>query len=307
MISFRKSKKREVVPRRRSERVDDEPRQSGIDNGSQFRRGQTLSGIRQPVDEPLSERAKAHHLAQQRRKIGGIFLLVFIIILVLGGLLTQFTATVHVGGSKDPITRPIDVAPYEKAITDYFGIHPVERLRFVQNQDGLSEYVSALLPEVSRVSLSATSNVVESHYTIAFRHPVAAWQINNNKYFVDESGVVFDQNYYTSPNVKIVDQSGVSPEKGSTVASSRLLSFVGRVVALSRAGGYEVRKVTLPVGTTRQLEIRLKNVRSYVKFSIDRGAGEQVEDMTRALHYLKSKGRSPQYIDVRVAGRTIYQ
>lgn len=305
MKPFRKSKRHEVVPRRRQS--DGEPQPSSLDNGSQFRRGQTLSGIRQPIDEPVSERARAHHLARQRRKIGGILLLVFVGILILGGLLTQFTATVHVGGSKDPISRPIDVVVYEKAITDYFGIHPVERLRFVQNEDGLSEYVSALLPEVSRVSLSATSNIVESHYTITFRHPVAGWQINNNKFFVDESGVVFDQNYYSTPTVQIVDQSGISPEKGSTVASSRLLSFVGRVVALSRAGGYQVKKVTLPVGTTRQLEVRLKDIKSFVKFSIDRGAGEQVEDMTRSLHYLKSKGRSPQYIDVRVAGRTIYR
>jgi hypothetical protein len=118
---------------------------------------------------------------------------------------------------------------------------------------------------------------------------------------------VFEKNYYETPSVQIIDESGISPEQGSAVASARLLSFVGKVVAQAEEGNYQVTEAILPVGTTRQLEIRLKDVQPLIKLSIDRGAGEQVEDMIRVLRYLNSKGLSPSYVDVRVTGRAVYQ
>jgi len=90
------------------------------------------------------------------------------------------------------------------------------------------------------------------------------------------------------------------------VASARLLSFVGRVVALAGESSYQVTEAILPSGTTRQLEIRLKDVGPLVKLSIDRGAGEQVEDMVRVLRYMSSRGVGATYVDVRVSGRAVY-
>jgi len=272
----------------------------------QFRRNQTMSGVRRPDGEPVSERARMHKLAKSRRRVGAIFGMVFIVIILLAVLISQFTAKVLVTGSSAALSRAIEPGQYEKVITEYLGLHPVERLRFALNETALSQYVAAAMPEVATVALTSTSNIVEGDFTLSLRRPVAGWQINSHQYYVDTNGVVFQNNYYQNPSVQIIDQSGVSPEQGSTVASARLLSFVGRVVALSGQGSYSVTEAILPSGTTRQIEIRLKDVQPLIKFSIDRGAGEQVEDMIRALTYLKSQGQDAQYIDVRVSGRAAY-
>jgi len=304
MIKFRTTSKHDTPRRRLSSEYVRTP--TPATSGNQFRRNQTLSGVKRADAEPVSERAKMHALARRRRHVGAIFSLVLAIIIILAVLLSQFTGRVIVAGSSSAVTRTLQPALYEKAINEYLSIHPVERLRFALNQTALSSYVSGILPEVAQVALTSTDNIVESNFTLSFRQPVAGWQINGHQYYVDATGVVFQDNYYGTPAVQIIDQSGVSPEQGTIVASARLLSFVGRVVALSGQGSYSVTQATLPSGTTRQIEIQLKDVQPRVKLSIDRGAGEQVEDMIRSLNYLKSQGKSAQYIDVRVSGRAVY-
>lgn len=276
-----------------------------MDTGNQFRRNQTLSGVKRP-EEAVSDRTRMHHLARRRRHVGGILALVLGIIIVLAALISQFTGTVLVAGSSQALTHTIQPGPYEKAINDYLGIHPVERLRFALNQTALSDYVSGILPEVSEVKLTSTDSIVQSNFTLTLRKPVAGWQINGHQYYVDSTGVVFQANYYDTPSVQIIDQSGISPEQGTVVASARLLSFVGKVVALAGQGSYVVTQAVLPADTTREIDIHLNNVQPYVKLSIDRGAGEQVEDMIRSLKFLSSQGRSATYVDVRVSGRTVY-
>ncbi len=305
MKPFR-SKKPTALPGRRL--ADREARPDEF-AGQQFRRNQTMSGVRrETLAEAASPRAKAHHLTQQRRKIGGILLIVLIGIGVLSLLLTQMTAKVLITSSTTALSTPIDAQKYEKVINDYLGVHPAGRLRFILNEQELSDYAAAITPEVASIKQTGSQNVVETRFAITFRKPIAGWQINNHQYYVDDQGVVFEKNYFATPGVQIVDESGISPEQGSTVASARFLSFVGRVVGLSKDSGYEVVQAILPSGTTRQLEIRLKDIKPLVKLSIDRGAGEQVEDMARSLRYLITEhGQSPSYVDVRVGGRAIYQ
>jgi len=306
MIFPRRASK-DTAPRRRTPPTSDvSSRGRPLDSGLQFKRNQTLSGVRRTSEE-VSERTKAHRLAQQRRKIGSIFLLSVGVVIILTLLVFQFTARVVVTASSQPLSRVIESQKYEMMINEYLGIHPVERLRFVLNEAGLSAYVAQAAPEVERVSLTSSTDVVESNFTLTLREPVAGWQINGNQYFVDDTGVVFQENYYNQAQVQIVDQSGATPEQGSTVASTRLLSFVGRVVAFSREEDYTVTEVNLPVGTTRQIEVRLEGVRPYVKFTIDREAGEQVEDMARSLNYFAAENITPQYLDVRVSGRAAYK
>lgn len=304
MIKFKSKAKHDIPKRRQSSDFVRTP--AAPDAPNQFRRNQTLSGVRRPESEPVSERARMHHLARRRRHAGAVLTLVLTIIVVLGVLLTQFTGNVVVAGSSAALNRTIQPAKYEKVINDYLGIHPVERLRFALNEDALSDYVSSVLPEVSHVKLTSTDSIVQSNFTLTLRKPIAGWQINGHQYYVDASGVVFENNYYETPTVQIVDQSGVSPEQGTIVASARLLSFVGRVVALAGQGSYTVTQAILPSGTTRELDVQLKDVAPRVKLSIDRGAGEQVEDMIRSLTYLQSQGKTAQYIDVRVSGRVVY-
>jgi hypothetical protein len=303
MIAFGSKKTNKDVPRRR--RVNVAPVEQ-TRSGTQYRRNQTLSGVSRTsmADTP---RGQAHQLTIQRRKVGGLFGVALVAVVLLAILLSQLMAQVSVTLSTQQLSTPFKAEGYEKAVNDYLGLHPAERLRFALNEDDLSAYVAALLPEVKSIEVSGVKDITDTEFAVTFRKPVAGWQINGNQFYVDEAGVVFETNYYDAPNVQIVDESGVSPEEGSTVAGSRLLGFLGKVVAQAGDRGYVVSQAILPAGMTRELDIQLQNVSSRVKLSTDRGAGEQIEDMTRSLMYLKNKGVTAEYIDVRISGRAAYK
>ncbi len=236
-----------------------------------------------------------------------------VLLIVLGGtvvllwLLTQFTANVVISVSDASVSRPIETTLYQKAIEDYLGMNPISRLRFAMDQSNLSAYLSHSLPEIEGLQQTSFGGIGTTDFTIIVRKPVAGWELDSKHYFVDAKGVAFERNYYANPSVQIVDDSGASLQQGATVASNRFLGFVGRIVALSSASGYTVTQATLPVGTTRQLEVRLKDVVPIVRLSIDRPAGEQVEDMGRVLNFFASRGQAPPYVDVRVSGKAFYR
>ena len=303
MFSKRSSRANDSVPRRRVVEDNQEP---ASDNSNQFRRNQTLSSYRLNTPEE-STRQKAHHLAVQRRKLSGIFLIVAIVVVALGLLLWQLIAQVHVMTSSKQLTTTFQTQTYETAINQYLGMNPAQRLRFALDETALSSYVSSQLPEVEKLEMSSTPGIAQSNFTVTFRTPVAGWQINNKQYYVDVQGVVFEKNYYDTPSVQIVDESGVSPEQGSTIVGSRLLGFLGKAVAQAEGRGYSVTKAVLPLETTRELDVYFEGVGPRIKLSIDRGAGEQIEDADRSLKYLQSQGINPAYIDVRVSGRAAYK
>lgn len=286
--------------------ADEERTQQG--RGSHYRRNQTLSGVKKPSEEK-SDRLKVHDLTRRRRRAGGMFLISFTVVALLTLLLTQFTASVKLANSSTEVTKSYEQVQdgYKEAISTYFGVHPAERLRFLLNEEALSSYVGALFPEVKGLSIAKGNSAVETLFDIEFRKPVAGWQIKNSQYYVDSEGVVFEQNYYPSPSVQIVDESGVDPTEGTAVASGRLLGFVGRVVSLSEGRGHTAVKAVLPADTTRRLDVTYKGVRPVIRFSIDRGAGEQVSDMARSLKYLSDRGVNPSYVDVRVGERAVYK
>ena len=139
------SSRESIVPRRRAALEDSTRLES---DSSQFRRGQTLSSFRRPATEQESERQQLHHLTSKRRKVGGAFLAVATVVVLLAIIVTQFVAEVGVTSSSTSISRPIDTARYEASINEYYGRHPIERIRLFLNQDGLYRYASAVHPEV---------------------------------------------------------------------------------------------------------------------------------------------------------------
>lgn len=284
------------------------------DHQNVFQRNRTLTGTTsnkisatQNQADLQSPRSHAHHLALRRRKISSVLLIVLAGSLLFLWLLTQMTAKVVISVSDGTISRPIENALYVKAIDEYLGINPISRLRFALDVDGLAAYISQTLPEVAGVSKVSLAGIGETNFALVMRKPVAGWNIDSKQYFVDARGVAFERNYFGEPSVQIVDDSGAALQQGTTVASNRFLGFVGRVVALSKDRGYIVTQAILPAGTTRQLEVRIQDVAPLVKLSIDRPAGEQVEDMSKALIYLNSKGQAPAYVDVRVSGKAFYK
>lgn len=310
-------KKTSNIPNRRQP-ASRSVRQATTDTQRQqnlFQRNRTLTGstsnklsaIHHSTDDLQSPRTHAHHLALMRRKVGTILLIVLGVTICLVWLLTQFTASVVVSISDTTISRPINTALYQKAIDDYLGRNPISRFRFAMDQSNLSAYLSQVLPEVEGLMGTSFSSIGATDFALTIRKPVAGWKIDTKQSFVDAKGVAFERNYYGHPTVQIIDDSGISLQQGATVASNRFLGFVGRIVALSKTSGYTVTQAILPVGTTRQLEIRLKDVAPIVRLSIDRPAGEQVEDMGRTLGYFIARGQAPAYVDVRVSGKAFYR
>ena len=313
MFSKKTPRANDPVPRRR--RIADDEFDAGASAlkaqpaapATQFRRNQTLSSYRHNTPEE-SSRQKAHTLALQRRKLGGIFLIVAIAVIALALLLWQLIAQVHVITSSKQLSTRFDNAVYEKSINEYLNLNPAQRLRVSLDETALGAFVANELPEVEKLELSGTPGLAQSNFTVTFRTPVAGWQINGKQYYVDADGVVFEKNYYDAPTVQIVDESGVSPEQGSAVVGTRLLGFLGRIVSEAQGRGYTPVKAVLPTGTTRQVDVYFEGKTTYVKFSIDRGAGEQMEDADRSLNYLQSHGGGGAgYVDVRVSGRAAYK
>lgn len=275
-------------------------------NPARYRRNITMRG-QSAYSQGASPRLKAHRLRVRRRQVVSLFVAVLLGFGLIAWLVSQLSATVVVTSSSASQGAPSNSDAYQEAIQSYLSQHPIERLRFLLNEEALSEAVSLIEPEVKRVSLSSHNDIATASAYLEFRKPVASWHINNTQYFVDENGVVFKKNYFDIPKVQIVDESGSTPEQGSTVTSSRFLSFVGRVVAAFQANGYEVGEAILPAGTTRQLQLEIKDVRPTIILSIDRGAGEQVSDVTKILNYLSSRRITAQYVDVRVSGKAVYR
>jgi hypothetical protein len=305
-------KKQSDIPRRRQAVSRDEERKDDFDERYSFRRNRTLTGstssqISSPGESNAqikSPRVQTHELVQKRRHIGATLLLVLSGAGILLFLVSQFTAGAVVRATD--VSQQLD-KEYGDIIESYFSSQPLERLRFAVNTDHLSQYVAAHAPEVASVSLDGSAGFGKSTFVLRLREPTVGWTINGSQQYVDSTGTAFSRNYFTSPAVQVVDKSGVQVEAGQAIASNRFLGFVGRAVALAKQQGFVVQQVIIPAGTTRQVELQLKGVGYPIKLSIDRGVGEQVEDMKRAVQWLKSHGQSPKYLDVRVSGEAFYR
>jgi cell division septal protein FtsQ len=309
------AKKQPDVPRRRQDGVSSTPEratESSLSERYAFRRNRTITGsassnvvsTNESNAQLKSSRVQAHDLAQQRQQLVGVLSVVLLGVVVLASLVFQFTAQVAVRTSD--VSRSL--APeYATAVDDYLSRQPIERLRFLLREDALTDYLQSVTPEVESITSIGYGGLGKSVFVVEMRRPIAGWSIRGSQQYVDTSGVSFASNYYDKPQVQVVDNSGIQVEAGQAVASNQFLSFVGRVVGLANAKQYTVTQVTIPQGTTRQIELKMKDVAYPIKLSVDRPAGEQVEDMARSIAWLQSHKVTPQYLDVRVSGRAFYR
>lgn len=311
MKLLKKNKKPDMPRRRQVSREEYKPTQTT----HIFKRNRTLTGTTSNhldginADSDLqSPRKHTHKLAIARRKVSVIFLVTLVSSLMIWFLISHLTAAVSISINDALISKPVEKPRYAKVIQEYLDANPLYRLSFLLDQKALTTFVSSKLPEVSTVIQQGMSGLGETNFIIKMREPLAGWNINGKQFYVDSNGIPFEYNYYSSSVVQIVDNSGISIQNSTNaIASKRFLAFVGRVVSLSKSSGYTVTQAALPVNTTRELELHLKEVGYYVKLSIDRSAGEQVEDMANAIRYFIANGQSPQYIDVRVGGKAFYR
>lgn len=278
-----------------------------------FRRGRTLTGsvsssvytTNETKADLKSSRVHTHMLVKKRRHLGGLFFLTVIAATILFLLMNQFTASVLVQATPDPSLKLDD--GYTEAIATYMADHPAERWRLFMNTERLLDYVQTVAPEVKDITVTGPAGFGASLFTVSLRIPIASWDINGERLYVDETGVPFSRNYFSAPSLTVTDRSGVPVSPGQTVASNRFMGFVGQVIGRAKTQGYSVTGIMIPPGMTRQIEVRLAGVGYPIKFSSDRPAGEEVEDMARAVGWMKERQVSPEYIDVRVKGKVFYR
>lgn len=306
---FLKNKKRERRTNLRRSRID------ARSSAGVFQRNRTITGSTSGrINDTegtqsglISPRTHTHRLADQRRKLMRIFLIVFLSAVTLWLLIINFTATPILSVNGSDLQQPLDTERYQDAVQSYLDSYPMNRLRFLLDENTLTSYVSRELSEVAEIEQIGSAGIGKTEFVVKMRSPVAGWKINNEQYYVDAYGIPFKKNYFQDPVVDIVDESGVPLETSNVIASHRLLSFVGQVVSASKLSGYTVIEAALPESTTRQLEVRLQDISYKIKLSIDRPAGEQIEDMSRVVRYLEERGMRPEYIDVRVSGKAFYR
>lgn len=300
---------------------DEQPiRQARLDIEEQsyaFRRSRTLTGssssdisaVGESRAQIKSPRIKTHELKHQRR---------LIILGLLGGvsaigacvwLLDQYTLTLNTVSATTPLVKQVDIDAYRKVADEYFGARPFERFRFMLNEERFQAAMTRQLPEIQSISLQNARGLVATDAFVSVRRPVAVWQSDSDRLYVDQAGRTFTRNYYQEPTVTIEDQSGIAIS-GQTklVASSRLLTFAGRLVAgIDDSGVGTVTKVAIPLGALRQLDISLQGKPYRIKTHMDREPTGQVADVVSAVKYFDAHLIIPEYIDVRVEGKAYYR
>ncbi len=293
--------KRGEQPARRQPRY-----MTGQDDVS-FRRSRTLSD-RAPSEQQKAQSARLQEHARRRRNhiIKVVIVTIIVSTLLLFWLSTQYALTIaSVTFTPTPVKTPQEQR-YKDVIGEYVNTYPIERFRFILNEKRFSKYLGDKLPEVAAAK-SSGGGIGYGNYSITLREPLVGWEVSGKQYLVDKNGTSFNQNYFNSPAVKVIDQSGIKIDNGGVIASNRFLGFLGRIVSLINESGVgQVEKITIPAGVTRQVDIYLKGRAYPIKTNVDRDPAQQVEDMKKVLDFLNQRDITPQYIDVRVSGRAFY-
>jgi hypothetical protein len=321
MSAFKRGAKRSgasVPARRQNPPNDRQPERATPDdlaNRYAFRRNRTITGSssaniassNELNAEVRSPRAHVHHLTSLRRRLMFYFSIVAVSSFLLYLLLGQMTASVSVQMAGINVLPNDDTAAYQKVLDSYYAAKPTERLRFLLDQKALLSHTQALRPEIKAVDVLPGASLGESAVNLTARKPIARWSIDGVNQYVDGDGIVFDRNYFADPGLQIIDESGLQTSNSRLVASNRFLGFIGRVIALSANNGLPVTKVTIPALTTRQIALTISGKATIYKLSVDRSAGQQVEDIVHINKYMAANNLTPGYVDVRVQGKAFYK
>lgn len=305
-------KQPDAPPRRRSTVEGDEP--APVRREATFRRNRTLTGSSSPLvassneldADLLSPRAHVHHLNRKRSHLMRRFVIALVACAGLYVLISQFVADVTIS-SGSAVLSDAKNKEYIGTINSYFGGHPAERLRPYLNTQELQDYVAAKHPEIVSLAVDQSAQLGRAVVSVRLRQPVARWVIENETDFVDTDGVVFAYTPFERPAIEIINKNTAAGLPRNMTVSHHFLGFVGQVVGQAKQRGLTVTKATIPLLTVQQLEIQVSGVGYPIKLTTDRSAGEQIEDASRVIRYLRERHISAQYIDVRVAGKTFYK
>ncbi len=292
-----------------------QPASSTGQNDYAFRRSRTLTGSASSSVTSAAEgnthlsspRLRLHQLHRHRR--GVLFGLVgsACAIVLLGWTVGQYVRLPDDFSYKQPLNAQPTTNEYTQAIATYFNAHPTERFLFNLQHDRLNQQIIQQHPEVQSVKLAQLSPG-QFDVTVSFREPLVSWKSGDRQMYVDADGIAFHENLFTEPAVVVDDQSGITLDGSNAVASGRFITFLGQLVSHVNEGGVgRVAKVIIPAGTTRQVDIQLEQRQYLIKTHIDRAPMAQAHDVIKAVQYIEGRGGTPEYIDVRVAGKAFYR
>lgn len=282
-----------------------------------FRRSRTITGsaasevvaASEGSGQLRSSRLQEHDLRAHRRKLMGYLLVSVVVVGSLGYILSQFIAGIDqvrvTSASIQPVTNKTNT--YKQKAEQYLQAHPAQRFYFSINNAALEKSIVRESPEVASAYVEPLGPLGEGELVLSLRQPVVAWTIQGKKYYVDTEGVAFTSNTLTEPTISITDNSGASAAAG-IVTSSKMLYFVGRLVSLVNTSGVAtVDKVELPANSTREVDLRLKDLPYVVKTNSDRDPAGQAADVVSALRFVTKFQLTPQYLDVRVSSKAFYR
>ncbi len=275
-----------------------------------FRRSRTMTGslsntvraVSEDRADLKSQRLKHHDLRRHRRRLLGWLMAVLAVSAALYGLITQYIPSVIVS-----VAPAVVQDRYAASIQDYLHSHPTERFFFSIDTSRLTLVLQAKYPEVKTVAVQPTSFLQAADAQVVVRQPIASWTVGSKKYYIDEHGVAFSQNYLKEPALTVTDNTGIDPSDAGAVASERMLRFIGRLVALVQQAGYTVEKVELPAQTSRQIALTLQGRGYPIRTNLDRDVASQAADVVAAVKYFDSKQITPGYVDVRVGSKAYYK
>lgn len=279
-----------------------------------FRRSRTITGT---VNERIKSadvadshlktpRMRLHELHMTRRRLVTRLVLTILLLAGVSYLLYEYSGTTRaVTYAAAPVTQP-DSEGYLRTIHRYYADNPLQQFRFSVDAASMSRYVQGEHPEVANVAVRRNAQGLS--HVIELRTPILSWTTNEGRFYVDATGASFSRNYYGEPALKVEDKSGISDTEGNAIISSRFIRFVGLVVSsLDTMEAGTVTQVILPPNTTREVDFRVSGFDFDIKANIDRSPAGQAEDIANTLQYVKQKGISPSYVDVRVEGKAFYR
>lgn len=281
--------------------------------GYRFQRGRTLTGspsaqLQASADHAshvlTTPRQHAHQLRRRRRNLGWLLAGSIVACGIIWWSMNEYIADPVVHVVSLPLAK--DTRAYRDTINQYLDANPFERMIPLVNQSRLLAYVQVSHPEVKSISI-APGTFARPDMRITMRRPVASWALRGSNTYVDETGAAFAINHFDTPPIQVVDQTGIRSDSVTIVASNRFLGFIGKLVGYASLMDRPLERITIPAGTTHQVQGYVKGVAYPIKFSIDREAGEQVEDMVRSLGYMEAHSLAPSYVDVRVDRRVFYR
>lgn len=305
---FRRQKKnlsrREIVAQRRQSASVKTDTTSIGNNTRRFQKNRAIA-VKRVGESDLTERQAWHNLRQKRRRLFTVLVGVLVGAGVVMLALTQFAGSIAV-----QTTTPIDkkiADGYEDLLGEYFAERLTERFRWLVNNDALNEFFFVRAPEVKRVAIMPGSELATVSLRLEFREPVAQWTSGEKTYFVDDSGVTFEQNFFEPPRVVVKDESNIQAEAGVEVINQRSLAFLGHMVSGFRDHDMTVQEVVLPDSTLRTMNVLLEGRVTVVQMTIDRDADAQVQEAILAFQYLDGKGQAPEHMIVSVDQRVFYR